>query len=158
MSENSIAQDKLSDEDLLARRCIDLLWDRDRASGSLGLEIVEITAGRAVLRMKVRDDMINGHDLVHGGLTFLLADTAIAFAANSRNESSVPTNCSIDFVRPGLKGQVLTVVAEETSVTRRSKVIDATVYNEDQKVVAHVRGRATNLGHPLIEDEGTTHD
>ena len=79
-----------SAEDDLARRCIDLLFDRDEASQSLGVEIAHITAGRAVLKMKVRDDMINGHDLVHGGLIFLLADTAIAFAGNSRNASAVP--------------------------------------------------------------------
>ncbi len=116
------------------------------------MEIVEVTAGRAEVNMAVREDMVNGHQICHGGLIFTLADSAFAFACNSRNESSVAMNCAIDFVRPALLGDVLTAVAEERSLTRRTGLFDVTVTQQGGKVVAHLRGRSSSLGKPLIEE------
>ena len=78
------------DADQLARACADAMYANDRASSALGMEIVEVSVGRTVMAMTVRDDMVNGHDLCHGGLIFSLADSAFAFACNSHNLNAVP--------------------------------------------------------------------
>ena len=73
------------------------MWAEDRASQSLGMQLVEVGPGRAVLTMTVREDMVNGHDIGHGGLTFTLADSAFAFACNSYNRRTVAAGAEIRF-------------------------------------------------------------
>ncbi len=86
--------------DELAKACADEMWKNDDASRGLGMEVVEIASGKAVLKMKVRSDMTNGHDICHGGFMFLLADSAFAFACNGYNQVTVAQHCSIDFLKP----------------------------------------------------------
>jgi acyl-CoA thioesterase len=149
--------ENVSQEEALARRCVEMLYEHDNASRNLGMKITSVSPGRVKMTMIVRQDMVNGHDLCHGGLIFTLADTTFAFAANSHNESVLPMNCAIDYVRPALKGDELTAVAVERSKGRTTGVYDVTVTNQEEKVIAHFRARSSGRGEPLIRGERLYH-
>ena len=97
----------------LAQAASQAMWSRDNATHALGMELISVTPGHAVLRMKVRSDMVNGHHICHGGLIFTLADSAFAYACNSYNLNTVASACSIDFLAPGREGEVLEATALE---------------------------------------------
>jgi acyl-CoA thioesterase len=137
--------------DELARRCADLMWSEDRASQALGMELVEVAAGRAVLRMTVREDMVNGHDIGHGGLTFTLADSAFAFACNSYGRRTVAAGAEVRFRAPTHRHDVLTATATERSRDGRDGVYDVTVTRGDQ-VVAEFTGRSREIGGTFLEE------
>lgn len=128
-----------------ARKCADLMFAADAASSGLGMTIEDIGPGRAVLCMKVRGDMLNGHRICHGGFIFTLADSAFAFACNSYNQLVVAQQNQITFVAPGQEGELLTATAVETSRTGRSGVYDVTVTGEDGRTVAHFRGLSRTI-------------
>ena len=83
------------------------MYERDRASQALGMTLEEIRPGYARMRMRVREDMVNGHDICHGGLIFTLADSTFAFACNSYNHNTVAAGASIEFLAPARLGDVL---------------------------------------------------
>ena len=133
-----------------AQRCADLMWAEDRASQALDMQIVEVGPGRATLRMTVRTDMVNGHDIGHGGLTFTLADSAFAFACNSHNRRTVAA-AEVRFRAPTRLGDVLTATAVERSRNGRDGVYDVTVTREDL-VVAEFTGRSREIGGTFFDD------
>ena len=118
---------------------------KDEASRRLGIELTGQGEGRAVTRMTVRDDMVNGHDMAHGGLIFALADTAFACACNSLGPVTVAASAEIVFVAPARAGDIL--VAEAVLRTRfgRAGLYDVTV-RRDSDVIAEFRGRSHQLG------------
>ena len=137
----------------LAEHVRDGMLANDRASKALGMRIVEVGPGRAVLEMKVLDSMVNGHDLCHGGLIATLADSAFAFACNSYNELTVASGFSIDILAPGKLGDVLTARCAEVSKSGRTGVYDAVVTNQRDERVAVFRGRSyTMKGKPAVAD------
>ena len=119
----------------------------DTASTALGMELLDVGAGRARVRMTVRPDMLQGHGTCHGGLVVTLADTAFAAACNSRGEGpSVAASADVTWVRPAFAGDVLLADAREDVRTGRSGVTDVTVRREaDDEVVALFRGRSVEL-------------
>jgi acyl-CoA thioesterase len=122
------------------RALVDHLMTRDAFSRWLGIEVVESGVGRAVVRMTVRDDMVNGFGTSHGGIVFSLADTAFAFAINSGGQLSVAIDCTVNFpvaVRPG---DVLTAIGIEDSTSNRLAFCVVTVRNQDDVIVGHFRG------------------
>ena len=121
------------------------MFAADRASRGLGMEIVAIGAGTATLTMTVRDDMLNGHDICHGGFITLLADSAFAFACNARNVVTVAAGLTVDFLAPAHGGDLLTAAASETSRAGRTGVYDIVVTNQHGRRVALVRGRSHSL-------------
>lgn len=134
--------------DALARAAAEAMWEGDRLSQSLGMEITEIGRGRATLAMPVRDDMVNGHGTCHGGMMFALADSAFAFACNSRNAVTVAQDCTIAFLAPAHAGDTLRAEARERSRSGRSGVYDVTVTKSDGRVVAEFRGLSRTVrGH-----------
>jgi acyl-CoA thioesterase len=135
----------------LAEHVRDGMFANDRASKWLGMRIVEVGPGRSVLEMTVRDTMVNGHDLCHGGLIAALADSAFAFACNSYNELTVAAGFSIDILAPGKLGDVLTARCSEVSKAGRTGVYDALVTNQRGDSVAVFRGRSyTMKGKPAV--------
>ena len=124
----------------LARRVAEYMLEQDRASRHLGIEIDRVDEGVAVLSMSVRDDMLNGLDILHGGFTFSLADSAFAFACNSRNRKTVALNCVINFVAAAKVGDKLIATAREVSLSGRTGVYDVTVKNQKGELVAEFRG------------------
>jgi acyl-CoA thioesterase len=127
---------------------VNTLMARDRFSQWLGIEVLEAGVGHAVLRMPVRDDMVNGFGTSHGGILFSLADSAFAFATNAGGVLSVAIDCSVSFpvaVRPG---DVLTATAVEQSTTKRLAFCDVTVRNQDNVIAGHFRGTVYRTATP----------
>ena len=121
------------------------MFAADRASKGLGMTITELGEGSATLTMTVRDDMLNGFDICHGGFITTLADSAFAFACNSRNVVTVAAGLTVDFLAPAHGGDVLTAAASETSRAGRTVVYDIVVSNQHRLRVALVRGRSHSL-------------
>lgn len=124
------------------------MWAADAASAMLGMEAVAVSPGRARVSMLVRADMVNGHDLCHGGVIASLADSAFALACNSYGSVAVAAGFSIDFLQPGRLGQTLHADACEVSLRGRSGIYDVTVRADDPEegeVIAEFRGRSRVL-------------
>jgi acyl-CoA thioesterase len=133
------------DAEETARRSAAAMWAGDRASQALGMEILEVAPGRAVLSMTVREDMVNGHDIGHGGLTFALADSAFAFACNSYGRRTVAAAAEIRFRAPTRLGDVLVASATEQVRDGRDGRYEVTV-TAGEVVVATFVGRSREIG------------
>jgi acyl-CoA thioesterase len=129
----------------IALRSAEAMWSEDRASQALGMSIDEVGPGTATLRMTVRPDMVNGHDIGHGGYTFTLADSAFAFACNSYNRRTVAAGAEIRFRAPTQVGQELVATAVERFREGRDGRYDVTVTAGDT-VVATFVGRSREIG------------
>jgi acyl-CoA thioesterase len=123
----------------------DAMMARDVASQAMGIELIEVGEGRAVTRMVVREDMMNGHALAHGGLIFALADTAFGCACNSFGPMNVGASADIVFIAPAGVGDVLEAEAVVRTRFGRSGLYDVTV-RRDGDVIAEFRGRSHQLG------------
>lgn len=127
---------------------------QDRASRALGMVLEEIGPGLARMRMTVREDMINGHDICHGGLIFTLADSTFAFACNARNRVTVAAGAEIHFISPARKGETLLAVAQERAGAGRSGIYDIEVTEASSgRLVALFRGRSHRIEGSIVEEE-----
>ena len=122
----------------------------DRSSKAMGISIEIPEAGQAVARMLVRDDMVNGFDVLHGGLTFALADTAFAFACNAYDKLTFAASANIDFLRPAMVGDELTATASEDYRGRRTGYYSVEVHNQRGELIALFRGRSASTGDPVV--------
>jgi acyl-CoA thioesterase len=132
----------------VARRSARAMWDADAASAALGIELVDVGPGRARLRMRVTDVMVNGHAIAHGGLVFTLADSAFAVACNTHGVVTVAAGADITFVAPARLGDVLLADAVEQVRYGRSGVTDVRVLREGPDggtLVALFQGRSRAL-------------
>ena len=134
-----------------ARRSAEAMWEDDRASQSLGLRSVAVGPVTATVQMTVRDDMVNGHGIGHGGFTFSLADSAFAFACNSYNRRTVAQACEIRYLAPTRLGDVLTAVAVERTRVGRDGTYDVTVSSADG-VVAEFVGTSKEIRGTFFDD------
>jgi acyl-CoA thioesterase len=125
----------------MARTAAHDMFDRDRASQALGMELVQAGDGDAVVRMRVTEEMVNGHGVVHGGYVFIVADTAFACACNSRGPVTLAAGADITYLQPTRPGAVLEARARERATSGRSGVYDVTVLAGGD-VVAEFRGRS----------------
>ncbi|HTU71292.1 MAG TPA: hydroxyphenylacetyl-CoA thioesterase PaaI [Candidatus Baltobacteraceae bacterium] len=135
----------------LAERCAQAMFARDRASHAAGMTIDAVAPGYAKLSMTLLPEMINGHQTAHGGAIFTLADSAFAFACNSRNVASVAQHCSISYLSPGREGERLVVECRETNLTGRFGIYDATITGGDGRVVAIFRGYSAAVRGNVLE-------
>ena len=117
------------------------MMQRDRASAALGMVVHRDEPGHAVVSMAVRDDMLNGFDMAHGGIVFSLADTAFALACNDGESMTVASGADITFLRPARRGQTLTATAVLRSASGRTGLYDVQV-SDGTNVVAEFRGRS----------------
>jgi acyl-CoA thioesterase len=128
----------------------------DRATAALGMEVADVGPGRAVVRMVVRDDMVNGWGTCHGALVAAVADTAFAVACNSFGEVTVAAGFDITFLAPARAGDWLVATAVRRSTAGRSGIYDVSVTGSDgagqELVVAEFRGRSRSLGRPIEDD------
>jgi acyl-CoA thioesterase len=115
------------------------------------MEMVDVSVGRTVIAMTVRKDMVNSHDICHGGLIFTLADSAFAYACNSENHNTVAAGARVDFLVPGRLGDRLTAVAERVSQGGRTGIYDVSVTNQQGKTVAMFRGNSHRIGGALVD-------
>jgi len=136
----------------LAKRCGESMWNDDKASHALGIEMDVNGVGTANARMLIRDDMVNGLNVCHGGLVFALADTAFAFACNAYNNQSFAASCQIEFMRPAKLGDELLAIASEDYRGRRSGYYTVKIQNQRDEAVALFRGRSVSNGETLIKE------
>ena len=136
-----------------ARRSAAAMWAGDRASQALGMRIEDVGPGTATLSMLLREDMVNGHAIGHGGLTFTLADSAFAFACNSYNRVTVAAGAEIRFRRATRLGDRLVATATERERTARDGVYDVQV-TAGEEVVAVFTGRSREIGGVLFDEAG----
>jgi acyl-CoA thioesterase len=129
-------------ETLLAEAVTSWMFTRDYASQSLGIKIAGIGPGYSKLKMRVRPSMNNGHGICHGGVVFSLADSAFAFACNSRNQKTVAAGCSIDFLASARVGDDLCAETIEESLQGRTGIYDVVVTDQGGKRIALFRGRS----------------
>jgi acyl-CoA thioesterase len=127
---------------MVSEEAMRLMLQRDRASASLGIVLISDEPGRAVLSMRVREDMLNGFDIAHGGFVFAIADTAFAVACNEDDRVTVGAGADITFLRPARAGQTLTAEATRRSRSGRSGIYDVTVRDESGATIAEFRGRS----------------
>jgi len=138
----------------LAVRCAEVMYGNDAASKGLGITVDAVGPGTARARMAVRDDMLNGHGICHGGYVFTLADTAFAFACNTYDDVTVAAGADVTFLAPVTAGTTLSATATERARRGRSGLYDVTVTTEGGDVVAEFRGRSRSLGRPLLDAPG----
>jgi len=136
----------------MAERCGEAMWKDDKASHALGIEMKVTGVGAANARMLIRDDMVNGLDVCHGGLVFALADTAFALACNAYNDQSFAASCQIEFLRPAKLGDELLAIASEDHRGRRSGYYTVRIQNQRDEPVALFRGRSVSNGKAILSD------
>lgn len=136
--------------DALAQSVAQAMFEADACSRGLGMELLEVRPGYARLRMPVRQDFLNGHQICHGGLIFTLADSTFAFACNTYNINTVAAGCSIEFLRPVPAGDVLTAEAEERVLNGRHGIYDIRITNRAGETVAMFRGKSAQIKGTVI--------
>lgn len=137
----------------LAAKVGEAMFSVDAASKDfMQMELLSCAPGRAVMRMKVRPEMLNGHKICHGGLIFTLADSTFAFACNSHNKVTVAAGCSIEFLKPAHEGDVLTCEGVEQMLQGRHGIYDMKVSNQRGEVVAMFRGKSANIQGTVIPE------
>lgn len=130
------------------------MFERDAAAQALGMRVTEIAPGSAVVTMRVRADMLNGHQTCHGGLLATLADTAFAYGCNSYNELTVASGFAMDLLAPAREGELLSARCVERSRGGRLGLYDVEVSNEQGALVALFRGQSyTARGKPAVPPE-----
>jgi acyl-CoA thioesterase len=140
----------------LAARVGESLFAVDAASRDfMQMELVACEPGRAVMRMKVRAPMLNGHQICHGGLIFTLADSTFAFACNSHNKVTVAAGCSIEFLKPARLDDVLTCEGVEQVLQGRHGIYDMKVTNQRGEVIAVFRGKSASIQGTVIPEDET---
>jgi len=121
------------------------MWENDSASQRVGMKLIDVGPGAATLQLQVTADHLNGHKICHGGYTFMLADSAFAFACNSYNQLAVAHQNSITYAQPGQEGDMLTATAVEVSKSGRSGIYDVTITNQNGEALAHFRGHSRTV-------------
>ena len=139
--------------DQKARRIADTMLASEGTGPAWGIEIEEVREGYARIRMTLRADMLNGHAIAHGGMVFALADTAFAYACNSRNVRTVAAQASIVYLDAARQGERLVAVASEQAVTGRSGVYQVSVRGEGDRPIAEFQGYSRSLGGPVMEED-----
>lgn len=137
----------------IAKQCAKTMWAGDAASKALDIKIEIREAGSATAHMRIREDMINGFDVCHGGLIFTLADTAFAFACNAYDRVTFAASGNIEFVRPARLGDKLSATAREEHRGSRTGYYAVEVQNDLGELVALFRGRAVSRDQPVIDPE-----
>lgn len=128
------------DKSTLAKKIVQKMYDNDAFSQWLGIEVIDIKPGFAKLEMEVRNEMVNGFNVSHGGIAFSLADSALAFASNSYGRVAVAMENNISFMKKVTAGDILTAETDELSIGRRIAVYNISVSNQDDEQVALFRG------------------
>jgi len=124
----------------LATKVVNEMYENDAFSKWLGIEIVEVKAGSCQLNLTVREEMTNGFNIAHGGITYSLADSALAFASNSYGRKSVSVETSISHTKQCLVGDIITATAIEKSMTNKIAIYEITIVNQNQEIVALFKG------------------
>ncbi len=141
-------------EQTLAEEVVRRMLAEDAFSAWLGIELLEIAPGSCKVRMRVREQMLNGFRRCHGGVVFSLADSALAFASNSRGRIAVSVENSLAYPAPVFAGDLLTASATELSHGERISTFHVLVTNQDSRHVGIFRGTVYRTRRSILEDGG----
>ena len=130
----------------LAKKIVDKMYNNDPMSQWLRIERISEGPGNSILRLKVRKEMLNGFGIAHGGITYSLADSALAFASNGHGIHAVSIETSISHVKPAIEGDVLTAEAREVNLTTKTGLYYITISNQHNQAVAHFKGTVFRTG------------
>ncbi len=128
------------------------MWSGDGASSWVGMELISVDEGTSEMGLTVEKHHANGHGMCHGGITFTLADSAFAFACNSRNQATVAQHNSISYLAPAMIGDRLTARAHEVHLQGRSGIYDVKVTNQNNTLIAEFRGHSRSIKGTLFEE------
>ena len=143
--------------DQIAARVGEVMFANDVASKeTMGMALVSVTPGHAVMRMTVQPLHLNGHQICHGGFIFTLADSTFAFACNSRDRNTVAAGCSIEFLKPAHAGDLLTCEGVEQILQGRHGIYDMKVSNQRGETVAMFRGKSAQIQGTVFPEEEAT--
>ena len=142
--------------DALALRVARTMLAREGTGPLWNLDLLDARLGYARVAMILRDDMLNGHRTAHGGMIFALADSAFAYACNSRNVTTVAQGAHISFLAPAYAGDRLIAEAKEAASAGRSGVFDVQITRDDGTMIAVFQGLSRSLGAPVLQDEELT--
>lgn len=140
------------DKNIFAKKVVDHMMEKDLFSNWLGVEIIEIREGYSKIKMIIRNEMVNGFGIVHGGVTFSLADSAFAFACNNRNNLSVALDTSINFIKPVHVDDILIAEAQEIHNGRSTGLYQISITNQHNHTVALFKGTCFRTNKKMIED------
>jgi len=154
-TQNQAQAQAQASEQQLAEDCAHHMFAQDAASKALGINIETIKPGCAIATMTVTDAMLNGYNTCHGGMIFSLADSAFAFACNSHNEAAVAAGCTIDFLRPGMLGDLLSAVATQQHQGKRSGIYYVEVTNQNAQLVALFKGNSARINATVLPNTKT---
>jgi acyl-CoA thioesterase len=136
----------------IAERVGSFITRSDRVAQTLGIRLEAIEPGSAKVSLTVRENMLNGLGICHGGIIFTLADIAFEYACNSRNVRTLAVTCSIDYSARAVEGDTLTARTEEKSLNGRTGIYDVTVTNQDGAIIAHFRGTSHGTSAHVQDD------
>ena len=132
------------------KEVVNHMMQQDRFSQWLGIEVLEIKEGFSKIKMTIREEMVNGFGIVHGGITFSLADSAFAFACNNRNQLLVALDTSINFIKPVHVGDELTAVATEVHNGKSTGLYHIEIFNQKNHIVAQFKGLCFRTDKTLV--------
>jgi len=138
------------DELAIAKQCGATMWETDTAVRSLDISVEVTGVGEACATLEIRPEMLNGHDVCHGGYLFTLADSAFAYACNSYNKVTMAAGASIEFLRPARLGDRIVATATERHRGGRTGTYDVSLKNQDGEEIALFRGRSYSTREPLF--------
>ena len=130
----------------LAKKVVDKMMSGDAFSQWLGIEVLEISVGFCKLKMTVRDEMTNGFKIAHGGIAYSLADSCLAFAANSDGVQSVSVETSISHTKKVVSGDTLTATAKEINKSSKTALYNISITNQNNIEIAHFKGTVYRTG------------
>ena len=139
--------------DALADKVARAMLAAEGTGPAWGIAIEEVRAGYARISMTLRADMLNGHNIAHGGMIFALADTAFAYACNGANVRAVAAQASIAFLDAAREGEVLVAEAEQVALAGRAGVTRVSVRTADGRAIAEFQGSSRTLGGPVLEND-----
>lgn len=139
----------------LSKKVVDKMFDSDWFSQWLGIERILVAPGESILQMQVRKEMLNGFQILHGGITFSLADSALAFASNSHGRMSVSIEAAMSYIESCKEGDVLTATAKEISLTNKIGIYTIEVTNQESKLIAHFKGTVYRTSKEWIFSENS---
>ncbi|HEY5463081.1 MAG TPA: hydroxyphenylacetyl-CoA thioesterase PaaI [Hanamia sp.] len=139
------------DKTQVAKEVVTHLMEKDPFSKWLGIEVLNIKEGYSKIKMTIRNEMLNGFGIVHGGITFSLADSAFAFACNNRNNLSLALDTSINFIKPAHVGDVLTAEAKEIHNGKSTGLYQISITNQNDHLIALFKGTCFRTEKKLIE-------
>lgn len=130
----------------LAKKVVDKMMNGDSFSQWLGIQILEIDKGHCKLQMEVREEMTNGFDICHGGIAYSLADSCLAFAANSYGAQAVSVETSISHTKKVISGDILTATSKEINKNSKTALYYITITNQEMNDIAHFKGTVYYIG------------